>query len=86
MGRDRSVLRSARKCAFSNAFYELSPSSLPGGSYPWINFEQHYETEALLLEGDEALARGDVQRTGERLGQNRRKRLAYLRMLAVLAR
>jgi tetratricopeptide (TPR) repeat protein len=45
----------------------------------------HYETEALLREGDERQARAEVQRLGERVGTNRRFRLPYLRSRAVLA-
>ena len=53
----------------------------------WIvwDFYVHYETEALVRGGEESQARAAVQRLGERLGSNRRSRLAYLRSLAVLA-
>jgi tetratricopeptide (TPR) repeat protein len=49
------------------------------------DFSAHYETEALLREGDERQARTEVHRLGEGLGSNRRFRLPYLRSLAVLA-
>ncbi len=44
-----------------------------------------YETEALLRGGKEDLARADVHRVGEMIGDNRRYRIPYLRSLAVLA-
>jgi tetratricopeptide (TPR) repeat protein len=50
-----------------------------------FDFSSHYETEALLREGDVRQARAEVQRLGERVGTNRRFRLPYLRSLAVLA-
>lgn len=52
----------------------------------WLDFARHHETEALLWGGNEEMAREDVKRLGERVGENRRFRLVYLRMLAVLAR
>ena len=51
----------------------------------WLDFVRHHEIEALLRGGEEKLAREDVKRLGERVGGNRRFRLVYLRMLAVLA-
>jgi DNA-binding SARP family transcriptional activator/predicted ATPase len=53
----------------------LLPMSLTG----W------YETEALLRGGDDGLARAEVERLGEILGDNRRYRIPWLRSLAVLA-
>jgi tetratricopeptide (TPR) repeat protein len=50
-----------------------------------LDFYRQYETEALLLGGDERQARAEVQRLGERLGNYRRFRISYLRSLAVLA-
>jgi DNA-binding SARP family transcriptional activator len=50
-----------------------------------LDFSSHYETEALLREGDERQAREEVQRQRERLRSNRRFRLPYLRSLALLA-
>jgi len=50
-----------------------------------LDFYRQYETEALLRGGDESQARAEVQRLGERLGNYRRFRIAYLRSLAVLA-
>jgi tetratricopeptide (TPR) repeat protein len=50
-----------------------------------LDFYRQYETEALLRGRDEGQARAAVQRLGERLGNNRRFRLPYLRSLAVLA-
>ena len=47
---------------------------------------RHHEIEALLRGGDEELAREDTRRLGERVGSNRRFRLVYLKMLAVLHR
>jgi tetratricopeptide (TPR) repeat protein len=51
----------------------------------WLDFVRHHETEALLRGGNEELAREDAKRLGERVGGNRRFRLVYLRMVAVLA-
>jgi DNA-binding SARP family transcriptional activator len=50
-----------------------------------MDFYLHFETEALLREGDERRARDEVQRLGERLGPYPRYRIPYLRSLAVLA-
>src|SRR5260370_11047484 len=50
-----------------------------------FDFYRQYETEALLRGGEERQARAEVQRLGERVGPNRRFRIAYLRSLAVLA-
>jgi len=47
---------------------------------------RHLEVEALLRGGSESLAREQLQRFGEAVGENRRLRLAYLRALAVLRR
>ncbi len=44
-----------------------------------------YETEALLRAGDNDLARAEVERLGEIVGNNRRYRLPLLRSQAVLA-
>ncbi len=52
----------------------------------FFDFECHHETEALLKGGEERLAREDVRRLGESVGQNKRFRLVHLRMLAVLDR
>jgi hypothetical protein len=52
---------------------------LPMGTTGW------YETEALLRGGDGDLARSEVARLGEILGDNRRFRLPWLRSRAVLA-
>ena len=52
----------------------------------WMDFERHYETEALLRGGDEELARKDVRHFGERVGENRHYRIPYLRSLAALSR
>ncbi len=54
-------------------------SLLPMGLTGW------YETEALLHGGDGDLARAEVQRLGEIVGNNKRYRLTLLRSLAVLA-
>jgi DNA-binding SARP family transcriptional activator/tetratricopeptide (TPR) repeat protein len=50
-----------------------------------FDFYRHYETEALLREGDESQARTEVQRLEECLGNYRRFRLPYLRSRALLA-
>jgi DNA-binding SARP family transcriptional activator/transposase-like protein len=50
-----------------------------------FDFFQHYETEALLRNGDERLAREEVQQTGECLGSFLRFHLPYLRSRALLA-
>jgi tetratricopeptide (TPR) repeat protein len=47
---------------------------------------RHLEVEALLHGGDGDLARVQLERFGEAVGENRRLRLAYLRALAVLSR
>lgn len=47
---------------------------------------RHLEVEALLRGGDGDLARQQLQRFGEAVGENRRLRLAHLRALAVLSR
>lgn len=47
---------------------------------------RHLEVEALLRGGDGDLAREQMERFGEAVGENRRLRLAYLRALAVLRR
>ena len=52
----------------------------------WRDLWRHHEVGALLWGGDEGLAREEVARLGGRLGENRRFRLVYLRMLAVLHR
>jgi DNA-binding SARP family transcriptional activator len=52
----------------------------------FFDFERHHETEVLLRGGKENLAREEAFRLSEGLGQNRRFRLAHLRMLASLAR
>jgi DNA-binding SARP family transcriptional activator/predicted ATPase len=52
---------------------------LPMGLTGW------YETEALLRGGDDDLARAEVERLGEIIGENKRHRLPWLRSLAVLA-
>lgn len=68
---------------YAREFLEMEESPK---DWTWSNFEKHYGTEALLLGGDEELARQDAQRTSEQAGQNRRHQLVYLRMLAILAR
>jgi DNA-binding SARP family transcriptional activator len=50
-----------------------------------FDFHRQYETEALLRAGDERLARAEVQRLGEHLGNYRRLRLSYLRSKARLS-
>ncbi|HEY9420812.1 MAG TPA: hypothetical protein VIW92_05320, partial [Thermoanaerobaculia bacterium] len=47
---------------------------------------RHLEVEALLRGGSEHLAREQLERFGEAVGENRRLRLAHLRALAVLRR
>ena len=47
---------------------------------------RHLEVEALLRGGSEHLAREQLERFGEAVGENRRLRLAYGRALAVLRR
>jgi tetratricopeptide (TPR) repeat protein len=51
-----------------------------------FDLARHHETEALLRGGSEGLAREDLREFGECVGANRRFRVPYLRMLAVLAR
>jgi DNA-binding SARP family transcriptional activator/tetratricopeptide (TPR) repeat protein len=52
----------------------------------FFDFERHYETEVLLRSGEESLARQEVRRLGESVGQNKRFRLAHLRMLTTMSR
>jgi hypothetical protein len=52
----------------------------------FFDFERRHETEVLLRSGEGGLAREDVRRLGEGVGQNKRFRLVHLRMLASLAR
>jgi hypothetical protein len=52
----------------------------------WFDCARYYETEALLRAGDRARAEADVRRLGAHLGANRRYRLVYLRMQALLDR
>jgi tetratricopeptide (TPR) repeat protein len=52
---------------------------------PPIGLTGWYETEALLRGGDGDLARAEVERLGEIVGNNQRYRLPLLRSLAVLA-
>jgi hypothetical protein len=59
--------------------------SMPG-PLTCFDLARHYETEALLRVGDRAGAEADVRRLGEHLGTNRRYRLVYLRMQALLDR
>jgi tetratricopeptide (TPR) repeat protein len=60
---------------------ETMPSPLT-----WFDFARYYETEALLRAGDRTRAQVDVRRLGAHLGANRRYRLVYLRMQALLDR
>ena len=53
---------------------------------PLMQSPRYYETEALVRAGDIDLARKDVRRYGEQIGENRRYRAIYLRCLAVLSR
>jgi hypothetical protein len=52
----------------------------------WMDFARYHETEALLRDRDEDLAREDVKRLGERVGGNGCYRISYLRSLAMLSR
>ena len=52
----------------------------------WFDFARYCETEALLRAGDRAQAEANAQRLGAQVGTNRRYRLIYLRMQALLAR
>jgi hypothetical protein len=52
----------------------------------WFDFARYYETEALLRAGDRVQAQADVERLRVSLGANRRYRLLYLRMQALLDR
>jgi hypothetical protein len=65
----------------AQALRDESPSPLT-----WFDFARYYETEALLRAGDHAQAEADVRRLGERVGTNRRYRVVYLRMRALLSR
>lgn len=51
-----------------------------------MDFVRHHETEALLRGGDGERARQDVQALGERVGDNRRFRVAHLRASSVISR
>jgi tetratricopeptide (TPR) repeat protein len=52
----------------------------------WFDFARYHETEALLRAGDRIQAQADVERLRQSLGANRRYRLMYLRMQALLDR
>jgi tetratricopeptide (TPR) repeat protein len=52
----------------------------------WFDFARYYETKALLLAGQGIHAQADVERLRTSLGANRRYRLMYLRMQALLDR
>ena len=65
----------------TQALRDESPSPLT-----WFDFTRYYETEALLRAGDHARAQADVRRLAEHVGTNRRYRLVYLRMRALLNR
>jgi hypothetical protein len=65
----------------AQALRDQSPSPLT-----WFDFARYYETEALLRAGDRQRAQAGTQRLGEHLGNNRRYRLVYLRMRALLDR
>jgi DNA-binding SARP family transcriptional activator/tetratricopeptide (TPR) repeat protein len=65
----------------AQALRDAAPSPLT-----WFDFARYYETEALLRAGDRARAEADVRRLSEHLGANRRYRLMYLRMQALLDR
>jgi DNA-binding SARP family transcriptional activator len=65
----------------AQALRDAMPSPLT-----WFDFARYYETEALLRAGDRARAEADMLRLGEHLGTNRRYRLIYLRMQALLDR
>ena len=49
-------------------------------------FHRHLEVEALLRGGEREIAREELERFGEWVGENRRLRVAYLRARAVLDR
>jgi hypothetical protein len=51
----------------------------------FFDFERRCETQVLLRSRKGGLAREDARRLGEGVGQNKRFRLVYLRMLATLA-
>jgi DNA-binding SARP family transcriptional activator len=59
--------------------------ALPG-PLTWFDFARYLETEALLRAGDRLHAQADVERLREGFGANRRYRLMYLRMQALLDR
>jgi hypothetical protein len=52
----------------------------------WFDFARYYETEALLRAGERSLAEASTRRLSEHLGTNRRFRLVFLRMQALLDR
>jgi tetratricopeptide (TPR) repeat protein len=56
-----------------------------GAALIMLDFSRPYETEALLRWGEEGQARTALQGLGERLGNNRRFRLPYLRSRARLS-
>ncbi len=65
----------------AQALRDVAPSPLT-----WFDFARYFETEALLRAGDRARAEADARRLGEHIGANRRYRLVYLRMQALLDR
>ena len=68
--------------------YALKAAKLRGEVVLQISapFHFHLEVEALLRGGDEVLAREELRRFVEAVGENPRTRVAYLRALAVLDR
>jgi tetratricopeptide (TPR) repeat protein len=65
----------------AQALREAMPSPLTR-----LDLARSYETEALLRAGDRVRAEADVRRLGKHVGANRRYRLLYLRMQALLDR
>ncbi|MFL5586484.1 MAG: ATP-binding protein [Ktedonobacteraceae bacterium] len=79
------VLASQWEAAYRYALKAITVRKSSDVALIVLDFNRHYETEALLRGGDERQAREEVQRQGKDLGPYRRFRISYLWSLAVLA-
>ena len=89
------AMAQAKLCAVSalegswEAAYEYALAAREAREALWLPYPDlhcHHEIDALLSSGDEGLACEDLDQFAERVGENRRFRVAYLRSRAVLDR
>src|SRR3989440_1274608 len=80
------VLASQWEAAYRYALKAITVRKSSDVALIVLDFNRHYETEALLHGGDERQAREEVHRQGKDLGPYRRFRISYLWSLAVLAK